>query len=174
VVLTALDSERYTALLDGLDALIADPPLGPAGQEAAGPALTFAVARTYARTRRRMRLALAAPAGHGRDVALHDARKAAKRARYAAEAVAPVAGSDAQRFANRMKKVQSVLGAYQDTVIARQLERNLGVAAHLAGENPFSYGMFYERDACDARMLADVAAEIWRKSSRRRYRHWLG
>ena len=173
-VLTALDSERYTALLDGLDALIADPPLGPAGQEAAGPALTFAVARTYARTRRRMRLALATPAGHGRDVALHDARKAAKRARYAAEAVAPVAGSDAQRFANRMKKVQSVLGAYQDTVIARQLERNLGVAAHLAGENAFSYGMFYERDACDARMLADVAAEIWRKSSRRRYRHWLG
>jgi CHAD domain-containing protein len=172
-VLTALDSERYTALLDGLDALIADPPLGPAGHEPAGAALTFAVARCYARTRRRMRRAFAAPAGPGRDVALHDARKAAKRARYAAEAASPVAGSDAQQFAKRMKNVQSVLGAYQDTVIARQLERNLGVAAHLASENAFSYGMFYERDACDARMLADIAAKTWRKSSRRRYRLWL-
>ena len=172
-VLTALDSERYTALLDSLDALIADPPLGPAGQHAAGPTLAAAVARSYRTTRRRMRRALAAPPGLGRDVAFHQARKAAKRARYAAEAVTAVAGLDARRFAGQMQKVQSVLGNHQDTVIARQLERSLGVAAHLAGENAFSYGLFYERDACDARMLQDLAADVWRKSSRRRYRCWL-
>jgi hypothetical protein len=72
-----------------------------------------------------------------------------------------------------MKKLQSVLGDHQDTVIARQLERRLGVSAHLAGENAFSYGLFYERDACDARLLQDLAAVIWRQASRRRYRHWL-
>lgn len=72
-----------------------------------------------------------------------------------------------------MKKLQTVLGDHQDTVIARQLERRLGVAAHLAGENAFSYGLFYERDACDARLLQDLAAQVWHTASRPRYRHWL-
>lgn len=173
IVLKALDSERYTALLGSVDALIADPPLGPAGQETGGAALKAAVASSYRATRRRMRRALAAPAGRDRDVALHQARKAAKRTRYAAEAVSAEAGPDARRFAGRMQRVQSVLGDHQDTVIARELERSLGVAAHVAGENAFSYGVFYERDACDARILEDLATEIWRKSSRRRYRRWL-
>jgi CHAD domain-containing protein len=172
-VLTALDSKRYTVLLTDLDTLIADPPLGPAAEEASGAALAAAVADSYRTTRRRMRRALAAPAGQGRDAALHQARKAAKRARYAAEAVSSVAGQDARRFAGQMQKVQSVLGDYQDTVIARQLERSLSVAAHLAGENAFSYGLFYERDVYDARMLQDLARQIWRNSSRRRYRRWL-
>ena len=68
------------------------------------------------------------------------ARKAAKRARYAGEAMTPAIGKDARRFANQMKKVQSVLGDHQDAVIAREVERELGIAAHLAGENAFSYG----------------------------------
>jgi CHAD domain-containing protein len=172
-VLTALDSKRYTALLVDLDTLVANPPLGPAANEATGAALAAAVADSYRVTRRRMRRALASPPGQGREAALHQARKAAKRARYAAEAVSAVAGQDARRFAGQMQKVQSVLGTHQDTVIARQLERSLGVAAHLAGENAFSYGLFYERDACDARMLQDVARQTWRKASRRRYRRWL-
>jgi CHAD domain-containing protein len=173
-VLRALNSQRYTALLTDLDALIADPPLGPDGDAAAGRALAAAVARSYRTTRRRMRRALASPPGHDRDHALHEARKAAKRARYAAEAVTSVAGRDASRLALQMKKLQTVLGDHQDTVIARQLERRLGVAAHLAGENAFSYGVFYERDACDARLLQDLAARIWHQASRPRYRHWLG
>ncbi|HEY2313545.1 MAG TPA: CYTH and CHAD domain-containing protein [Streptosporangiaceae bacterium] len=172
-VLRALKSQRYLALLTDLDALIADPPLGPAGDAAAGPALAAAVARSYRTTRRRMRRALAALPGPDRDAAFHQARKAAKRARYAAEAATAVAGHDARRLAAQMKKLQSVLGDHQDTVIARQLERRLGVSAHLAGENAFSYGLFYERDACDARLLQDLAAVTWRQASRRRYRNWL-
>ncbi len=173
-VLKALNSRRYTVLLTDLAALIAAPPLGRDGQAAAGPALTAAVARAYRTTRRRMRRALAAPPGEARDVAFHQARKSAKRARYAAEAVTAIAGKDASRFAAQMKNLQSVLGEHQDTVIARQVERQLGVAAHLAGENAFSYGLFYERDACNARLLQDLAASIWHKASRPRYRHWLG
>ena len=46
-----------------------------------------------------------------------------------------------------MKKVQSVLGDHQDTVIARQAARDLGIGAHLAGENAFTYGLLYEREA---------------------------
>jgi CHAD domain-containing protein len=172
-LLKALNSRRYTALLADLDALIADPPLRPAGEGAAGSVVTAAVARSYRTTRRRMRGALAAPPGQDRDLALHQARKAAKRTRYAAEAASEVAGRDADRFAEQMKRVQTVLGDHQDTVIARQLERRLGVAAYQAGENAFSYGLFYERDACDAIMLQELAAETWHRASRRRYRRWL-
>jgi CHAD domain-containing protein len=172
-VLSALESARYTALLAGLDALIAEPPLGPAGQRPAGVAMPGAVADSYRSTRRRMRRALASAPGGDRDAALHQARKAAKRTRYAAEAATAVAGRQAGRFAGQMKNVQTVLGDHQDTVIARQLERSLGVAAHVAGESAFSYGVFYEREACDARVLQDQAAGIWRRASRRRYRRWL-
>jgi CHAD domain-containing protein len=171
--LRALNSRRYTALLDGLDAIVTEPPLGPDGDAAAGPALAAAVARSYRATRRRMHRALASPQGQDRDVALHQARKAAKRARYAAEAAVPVAGKDASRFAGQMKQLQTVLGDHQDTVIAREVERRLGIAAHRAGENAFSYGLFYERDACEARQLQDLAGQVWRTASRPRYRHWL-
>jgi CHAD domain-containing protein len=169
----AMNSGRYVALLDDLDALIADPPPGPDSDAVAGPALAAAVRRSYRATRRRMRRALATPPGPDRDHALHQARKAAKRARYAAEATAGVAGQDARRFAARMQRIQSVLGDHQDTVIARQLERRLGAEAYQAGESAFSYGLLYERDACEATRLQDRAAAVWRKASRPRYRRWL-
>ena len=35
-----------------------------------------------------------------------------------------------------MKKIQSILGDHQDAVIACQVDRELGISAHLAGENP--------------------------------------
>ena len=54
----AMNSGRYVALLDDLDALIADPPPGPDSDAVAGPALAAAVRRSYRATRRRMRRAL--------------------------------------------------------------------------------------------------------------------
>ena len=77
---------------------------------------------------------------------LHNCRCSTKRARYASEAMAPAIGKKASRFAKQMKQVQSVLGDHQDTVIARQVERELGITAHLAGENAFSYGLLYGHD----------------------------
>ena len=96
-------------------------------------------------------------------MALHQARKAAKRARYASEAMAPTLGMKASRFAKQMKKVQSVLGDHQDTVIARQVERELGISAHLAGENAFSYRMLYGRDVYDGERLLGQAWRTWNR-----------
>lgn len=172
-VSAALRSGRYTALLAELDRLLAEPPLGPAAGQPASEAIPFAVRHSYRTTSRRMRRASRQPAGPGRDMALHQARKAAKRTRYAAEAALPVSGAAARRLARRVKKVQSVLGDHQDTVVARALERRLGIAAYQAGENAFSYGLFYERDVCDARLLDSRAASAWRRASQRRLRHWL-
>jgi len=121
-----------------------------------------------------MRRARREAAGEPRNVALHQARKAAKRARYAGEAVTPAIGARAAGFTGQMKKLQSVLGDHQDTVIARQAEREMGVSADLAGENAFTYGLLYELDASDAQRLQVQAQRAWKRASRSRYRRWLG
>ncbi len=172
-LLDALGSQRYFALLDELDKVTAEPPLTP---QAAGPAadvLPAAARRPYRQVRRRMRRAQRAPAGQPTDAALHEARKAAKRARYAGEAMTPAVGKQARRFAKQMKNVQAVLGDHQDAVIARQVERELGMSAHLAGENAFSYGLLYGRDTCDAERLQAQAWRTWKRATRPRYRRWL-
>lgn len=173
-VVAALNSQRYYTMLDALDALIAGPPAGPEASEPASTILPAAVRRSYRKTRRRMQAALGESRALARDEALHAARKAAKRARYAAEAAIPIGGKDAQRLARQMKKLQSVLGDHQDTVVGRQVARSLGVAAHLAGESAFTYGVFYERDACSARRLEVRAEKAWRRASKREYQLVIG
>jgi CHAD domain-containing protein len=172
-VLAALGSQRYFSLLDELDRLAAEPPLTRRAARPAADVLPAAVRRGYRQTARRMRRARRAAAGPGRDAALHEARKAAKRARYAGEAVTPAIGTGARRFTRRMKELQSVLGDHQDTVIARQVERQLGMGAHLAGENAFSYGLLFGRDACDGERLQVQARRAWKQASRPRYRRWM-
>jgi CHAD domain-containing protein len=68
---------------------------------------------------------------------LHRARKAAKRARYAAETLAPVYGERAHRIADLARGVQDALGDQRDTVLVRARLRALAeqhpVAALEAG-----------------------------------------
>lgn len=64
--------------------------------------------------------------GHARWVALHDVRKAAKRARYVAESTAPEV--DAPGLAKALKRLQGVLGDQHDLVVAAGVLRELGSA----------------------------------------------
>src|SRR5690349_7365198 len=172
-LLEALDSQRYFSLLDELDTLMAEPPFTPRAARPAADVLPAAARRSYRQVRRRMRRARCAHAGQPAHEALHEARKAAKRARYAAEAMAPAIGKKARRFAKQMKAVESVLSDHQDTVIARPAVRKLGINAHLAGENAFSYGLLYGRGTCDGERLQAQAWRTWNRASRRRYRRWM-
>ena len=172
-VLEALDSERYFALLNELDQILAEPPLGPDAALPARKGLPPAVTRTYRRTDRRMRQARRAHAGEATNVALHGARRAAKRARYAAEAVSPVYGKPARRFAGQMKAMQTSLGTHQDAVIARNTIREIGVRAHLEGENAFTFGLLHEHDTTAVRDSERQAWKDWKRASRPRYRRWL-
>ncbi len=172
-VLEALDSPAYFAMLDELDRLLADPPLTAKAARPARKVLPKDVARTYRRTRRRMRRAKRAPAGPAGDTAWHETRKAAKRARYAAEAARPACGRQARKFAKRMKAVQSVLGDHQDAVNARAAAREIGVHAHLAGENAFSFGLLHERAHWDARRHQDRARREWHHATRRKALRWI-
>lgn len=172
-VMAALDSERYFAMLDALDVLIATPPAGPDAGRLASRIVPSAVGRCYRKTRRKMRAAAVEPPGSARDAALHGARRAAKRTRYAAEAAIPIGGKPAQQLAQQMSNVQSALGDHHDTVVGRQVARRLGIAAHLAGESAFTYGVFYERDESSGERLDAQAWKAWQRASRRKYRSWL-
>jgi CHAD domain-containing protein len=101
------------------------------------------------------------------------ARKSARRARYAAEAATPAVGKQAREFARQMKRVQSVLGDHHDAVLARQAARDLGIGAHLAGENAFTYGLLYECELHLAQRRQAEASGVWKRSSRPRYRRWM-
>jgi CHAD domain-containing protein len=169
----ALDSPRYFALLDRLDQLVAAPPVTDLAGRAAQEVLPAAVRRAYKKTSRRMRRARGEAEGERGDVALHQARKAAKQARYVGEAVVPAFGNAASRFAKRMKKLQSVLGEHQDAVIAREVARELGMGANLAGENAFTYGLLYDRDDHEAGRLRRRARRTWRTASRPGVVRWL-
>jgi CHAD domain-containing protein len=164
----ALDSRRYLALLDELDLLLSNGPLAPAASAPASAVVPHAIARTYKRTARRMRRAQRMQAGPARDTALHEARKAAKRSRYAAEAATPALGKQARRFAKRMKAVQSALGDHHDAVTAGIAARQVSVHAHLAGEDTFSFGLLADRahrQATDSRRLAMAQ---WKRATSRK------
>ncbi|MDI3388572.1 CYTH and CHAD domain-containing protein [Streptomyces sp. B-S-A8] len=143
---TVLDGRRYLALLDTVDALLADPPLRPAAAKPPKAVLAKAVLREFARLTDAVDAALAADPGTERDQALHEARKKAKRTRYAAEAAKPALGKPAKRLAKRAKKLQSGLGEHQDSVMTRAALRDLAGQAHAAGESSFTYGLLYGRE----------------------------
>jgi CHAD domain-containing protein len=172
-LIEALDSPRYTALLAELERLTHEPPSGPQAEAPARDALPAAVRRAYRQAERRMRRARHTPAGPARDVALHQARKSARRAQYAAEAAVPAAGRPARKFAQQMERIESVIGDQHDTAAARQEARELGIGAYLAGENAFTYGLLHEREFRRARHLDARAQRDWQRASGRRYRRWM-
>ena len=173
VVLVALDTTRYFRLLDTLDALVIDPPLTGAAAAKAARDLPPRVRREYGRLARAMRTALDAAPGPHRDELLHEARKSAKRTRYAAEAVTIVAGRPAARFARATESLQTLLGDHHDTVELRTVLRRVGVQAHLDGENAFTYGRLHALEQARAERLEVALPAAWDRVSGRRRRRWL-
>ncbi|MEU9699903.1 CYTH and CHAD domain-containing protein [Streptomyces sp. NPDC047981] len=163
--LAALDSARHLALLGALDALLTDPPLLKAAADAPAPVLAAAVLKDYDRLATRAGHALALLPGHDRDLAMHETRKAAKRARYAAEAATPTLGKPAKRFAKRMKAVQSVLGEHQDSVVAREALRDLAIQAHAAGESAFTWGLLHGQEEAAGAAGENEFPQVWARAS---------
>ncbi|MFD5931530.1 CHAD domain-containing protein [Streptomyces sp. NPDC060333] len=163
--LAALDSDRYVALLDALDALLADPPLREAAGHPAADVLPEAVTHDFERLAGRVETALDLAPGHDRDLALHAARKAAKRARYAADAAVPALGKPAARLSKAAKKVQTLLGDHQDGVVAREALRTIAVQATAAGESAFTWGLLYAREEALAERSERRLPEVWRKAA---------
>ena len=163
----ALDGDRYLALLDAIDALLADPPLTPAAGTPARVLLPTAVAKAVKRADRALREADARPPGPERDEHLHEMRKAAKRLRYAAEALRPVRPRQAKRLVKQVKAVQDLLGEHQDSVVARGLMRELGAAATAEGGNGFAFGWLMRDEQARAERVEAELDPAWAKLRRR-------
>lgn len=168
-----LDEDRYLRLLDELDDLVADPPFTDRARRPAGRELPRLVARACRRVDRAAAEAEQAETAADRAARLHDVRKAAKRARYAAESVAPVFGKAAVCLAARMQKLQEILGEHQDSVVSRQVIRELAVTATGAGENGFTLGLLYARETNIAESAQQAYPAAFRAAAKTRVRRWL-
>ncbi len=133
--LSALRLPRYFRLLDDLDALVEQAP--PAGREPAPVSVTAAGKKVF----KAAKAARRAAGGAARDDAIHRIRKRAKRLRYTADA------TGAKKVSKRAKKLQSLLGDHQDSVVSREHLLQQAQAAHAAGEDTFTYGLLYQREA---------------------------
>ncbi|HEU4674475.1 MAG TPA: CYTH and CHAD domain-containing protein [Motilibacteraceae bacterium] len=167
-VLTALDSADHAELLDRLVELASSLPWADprAARRRAGKVLPPAVERAHRRVRRDLKAAGGSGVREDRDLALHEARKAAKRVRYAAEVLVPAQGKSAERVARRAEKVQAVLGEHQDAVVARGVLLQLGAAAHEAGESAFTYGVLAQRELERAELAEGEVAAAARRLAR--------
>ncbi|MFF2142851.1 CHAD domain-containing protein [Kitasatospora sp. NPDC058190] len=162
-VAAALDSPRRRALAEALTTLLADPPLRRRADRPAVPELSRVAAREQRRTAERVHAALTADP-EDRDRALHEARKCAKRARYAGETAAAAVGPAAELYAERMKAVQEVLGEHQDAVVAAA-----ALAAQPdAGGEPFGYGALYARQLAAAEAARGRLVEVWAPAGKRK------
>ncbi|MET7453309.1 CYTH and CHAD domain-containing protein [Streptomyces sp. NPDC005574] len=157
-----LDSARYLALLDALDGLIAGPPLLPAAAGKPAKVIAKAVRKDFGKLSGLVTEAVALPPGPDRDVAVHEARKQAKRTRYAAEAAAPALGATASALAKDMKSLQGLLGDHQDSVMVRRTLREISAVAHAAGESSFTYGLLYGREEQRAAAVEAALPGAWR------------
>jgi CHAD domain-containing protein len=149
----AMNSPRYLDLLTTLQRWRANPPI-------TAPPTLKAVAKRARRAQRKADRRLAAAIEAGDDALLHRARKAAKRARYAAELCLPV-DRRAKETAKHYKQFQRVLGDHQDSVVASATLRRLAITAGTTtGENGFTYGLLYAREQQAAEAARIRAREL--------------
>ncbi|MBV9141530.1 MAG: CYTH and CHAD domain-containing protein [Pseudonocardiales bacterium] len=173
VALAALDSDRYLALQDRIDALFTEAPFTARATRKAKRELPKSIRRAYRRVESRMADATNQPAGEKRDRALHEARKAAKRLRYATEAVKPTLGKPAGRLRKHLKSVQNLLGEHQDAVVSRPVLRELAARAHLEGGNGFTYGLLYAAEATRAKRAEHDLPLAWKRMRKPKNTAWL-
>ncbi|MGK5680954.1 CHAD domain-containing protein [Actinoplanes sp. URMC 104] len=150
----ALEGERYLTLLDRIDQLAAQQTVEPQPLRRALKSLQKADAL------------LDEALFHGEDHELHEARKAYKRARYAVEVFAPAAGRPAKDLVDALTELQDVLGAHQDSVVARELLQELG-------QDSFWFGVLYARQEQVGRETYAQLPVVVETSRSRKLRKWM-
>src|SRR4051794_4315787 len=171
-VLGELNGERYHRLLSALAGLTGRPAFTGQAAVAAGTVLPRRVTRSYGRLRRLVKAANAEPGGVERGELLHEARKAAKRARYAGESVSPVFGPDATAFAEAMERVQEALGEHHDSVVTGDRLRPLGLDAPTTAD-AFVYGRLHALEELRTERSEEQFAAAWKNARRKSLHRWL-
>ncbi|TXK38279.1 CYTH and CHAD domain-containing protein [Nonomuraea sp. C10] len=156
-----LGGERYYALLDALDALVSEPELGKAAADPAETRLADVAAANWNRVTKAYETAQAIDDPEQREIAMHDVRKAAKRARYTAEALRDTLGKRMGTLAKLAEDVQEVLGAHQDGVVAQETLAEEAGAARRAGEDTFTYGVLAGLERAAAERAHEDFPRVW-------------
>jgi len=160
-----LDSQRYIDLLETLVEAAHNPPtIADAGQPASAVLPGFA-STPWKRLRSAVKQLPESPS----DAELHRIRILAKRARYAAEAVAPVAGAGADAFARAAAKLQTVLGEHQDSVTAQAWLR----ATRVTGRRAFVAGELIALERIAAEESRSRWPRAWSSLDRKPLRSWM-
>ena len=133
--LAALRSDRHDFLLEDLIVLVSEPPVTAAAFDPSQERLAECARAPW----RRLRKAVSRASLEGPAEEWHEVRIRAKQARYAAEAVAPVLGTDFLRLAKPLAKATDLLGARQDAHVATIVLRE--IAAEAPGEIAFDLGV---------------------------------
>jgi len=168
-MLGALRSDRYDALLNRVVVAAARPCFLPRVGDTDDAEILSRLAR---RPWKHLAAAVAALADNPSDLALHGVRIRAKRARYAAEAVAPAFGKPARAFARAVTELQDVLGEHQDAIVAAEWLRRAatGTADESTG---FAAGQLAAIEYRQVERARRAWPKAWRRASRKRLRSWL-
>ena len=164
-VRTDLDSQRYIDLLEVLVDAAHTPPTLPEGDQPASAVLPGLASTPWKRLRTAVKQLPESPT----DPELHRIRILAKRARYAAEAVVPVAGAGAESFARAAAKLQTVLGEHQDSVTAQAWLR----AARVSGRRAFVAGELIALERIAAEESRARWPRAWSSLDRKSLRSWM-
>jgi CHAD domain-containing protein len=169
-VVNALSSDRFIMLLEALVDAAREPRFAAGNpgvaEQAAKPLVLDHVEKPW----RRLTRAVDALRPDSPDAALHAVRIRAKRTRYAVEAVAPLYGRDARRFAKRLAEVQSVLGDHQDTTVA---EAWLREAAKAVPAVRLVAGELLALERVERERLREQFKLVWKRASKPKVRAWL-
>ena len=166
-MLDGLATPRYPALLRRLSIAARSPVLSGAADEPAREGLPGFATVPW----KKLRHAVGRLGDNPSDDDLHAVRIAAKRARYAAEAVAPVVGAPARRYAAAVAELQGALGDYHDSVVARQWLDEITPGLRRGGAS-------YTRALAQREYAGGVAAlsewkAAWKQASRPKLRSWM-
>jgi len=152
-----LTDERYVPLLQDLVDGAHRPRLTSAATDRVRDGIAPIVDDAWSTLRKRVRKRSRPPS----DRELHWIRIAAKRLRYATEAVAPVAGRSARALARATERMQTILGDEHDAVVAFRRLRDL---AH--DEHAFIAGQLAVLEILAQRDARATWREAWRSVKR--------
>ena len=155
LLIETLRGERYVRLLDRL----VEAARGPEVLSGADLPVRDIVPDLLKGPWEHLRSAVREPGRHPSDEELHTIRIRAKRVRYAADAITPLMGKPARRFAEAAAELQTILGEHNDAVVASSWLRSWA-AGHRSGDASFSSGVLAGLELA----AAQDARRRWRKA----------
>lgn len=155
--LASLRTPRHRALLEALIDAVHQPRLSELAGEPCAEVLPPMVRKAFRRLSRDVAQLHVDSAAEP----WHETRIAAKKARYAAELVAPVFGEPAKRLAGALAEVTENLGDHQDCHVAQLELRRISLLPGIDGATGFALGLLHAAEQERELSLRDEFMVLW-------------